>query len=112
MKGPEHPCEGLSRAARQAFDRIASGAQPRSSDRTLADLSEAGLVERHTIEIATRDRFGPIVRYEYSVPIAMHMRWCEWMTRPKRRTKRRATPPQKTVDGLPLFGLSNPRSSN
>ncbi|MGJ4941418.1 hypothetical protein ACQR1W_12665 [Bradyrhizobium sp. HKCCYLS1011] len=102
----KHPCEGMSKAERAAFDRIAAGAPPKSSTQTLSRLIEAGLVERHTTALAA-DRFGQIVRHEYSVPLAAHLNWCEWMTRPKTRVRRKALPKQEPVDELPLFGQPN-----
>jgi hypothetical protein len=92
----------MSKAEKAAFDRIAAGSLPKCSAQTLANLMEACLIERHSVVIA-RDRFGPVVRYEYSVPISVHMRWCEWMICPKRRTKRKSVVPQLAADGLPLF---------
>lgn len=65
---------------------------------------EAGLIERHTVVLA-RDRLGPVVRYEYSVPIPVHIRWCEWMISPKRRAKGKSAVPQRTADDLPLFAV-------
>jgi hypothetical protein len=96
----------MTRAHRNAFDRIAVGAQPESSARTLDRLVEAGLLERRKVTLTAADRFGPVYRYDYSVPISVHISWCEWMTRPKRREKRKPLPPQRPVEELPLFGTA------
>lgn len=102
MESHQHPCEGRTKAEMAAFDRVAAGSPPKCSAQTLANLAEAGLIERHTVVIA-RDRLGPVVRYEYSVPIGAHIQWCEWMTRPKHRAKCRAAPTQQAAEDLPLF---------
>lgn len=104
----EHPCAGMSKAEMAAFDRIAAGGPHRSSTRTLASLMEAGLIDRHSVVVA-RDRLGHVVRYEYSVPVPMHIQWCEWMMRPKHRAKRKSAVQQLTADDLPLFSV--PRSA-
>lgn len=100
----KHPCDGMSEAERNAFDRIAARAPPKSSTQTLDGLVATGLVERHKVCLASPDRFGPICRYDYSVPFPVHMVWCEWMTRPRSRHRRKPAPPQRSVDDLPLFG--------
>lgn len=107
MKKYAHPCEGMSKAEMGAFDRIAAGSPPKCSTRTLARLTEANLIERHSVEIA-KDRLGPVIRYEYSVPIPLHILWCEWMTRPKVRHRYKSLPPQRTADDLPLFRPQGP----
>ncbi len=106
----KHPCDGMAKAERNAFDRIAAGVAMKSSTRTLSRLVDAGLIERHAVELAPADRFGPIVRYEYSVPLQLHIRWCEWMTRPRIRAKRKVALPQRPADDLPLFGFLNART--
>jgi hypothetical protein len=97
------PWDQLTNAQRRAFERIAAGAPPKCSARTLDSLVRAGLVERHKVSLAPADRFGPIYQYAYSVPIAAHMSWCEWFTRPDRRRRRKSLPPQLPIDDLPLF---------
>jgi hypothetical protein len=67
----------MSKAERNAFDRIAAGAPPKSSARTLDSIVATGLVERHKVFLTSPDRFGPIYRYDYSVPVPVHMAWCE-----------------------------------
>jgi hypothetical protein len=98
----EHPCVGMSKAEIDAFDRIAAGGPHRSSTRTLSKLMEAGLVQRHSVAIGPPDRFGPVVRYEYSVSIGAHMQRCEW----KIRSRRKSALPQRVVEELPLFALA------
>lgn len=89
----KHPCDSMKKAEIGAFDRVAAGGAPRCSDRTIARLVERGLIERHLVRVASNDHFGPIVKHEYSVPIALHIEWCDWMTRPKTRSKRGASAP-------------------
>jgi hypothetical protein len=73
----KHPCEGLPKAAGPAFDAMAAGFEPRASTKTLAMLVEHGLIERTDEHIGSSA--GPTLRRpRYSVPIPMHIQWCEW----------------------------------
>jgi len=106
----KHPCDRMSKAEQNAFDRIAAGAPMKNSTRTFSRLVDAGLIERHAVELAPGDRFGPIARYEYSVRLQLHIRWCEWMTRPRIRAKRKVALPQLPAADLPLFGSLSART--
>jgi hypothetical protein len=83
-----HPCEGLSKAAIDAFDMIAAGVPPGCSKETLKLLMERGLVERHMQPVRFNDGLPPSTRFEYSVPYAHHIQWCDWWTA-GRHTRRR-----------------------
>ena len=67
----------LTKAQNEAFERIACSMEPACSGRTITALLDAGLIleSRRTIG---RDALGPIQICEYSVPIPIHMEWCEW----------------------------------
>lgn len=62
----DHPCKGLSRAHRRAFERIAINQFPQAKKMTIDRLLTAGLIQR------TSDGKG------YFVPILVHYRWCQW----------------------------------
>jgi len=102
-----HPCEGLSKAAIDAFDMIAAGVPPRCSKETLKLLMERGLVERHMQPARFNDALPPSTHVAYSVPYAHHIQWCDWWTA-GRRTRRRMSPVKRkkkfgpTDPGLPL----------
>lgn len=106
----ENPCEGLSKSEVQAFERIAFNMPPQCSAKTIKKLLDAGLIERHQQVLAV-DRLGPVVRYEYSVPIALHFQWCEYRSRPKSKGRRSKPAVVAEIDDLPLFrygGKSQP----
>ena len=97
-----NPCEGMSKSEAQAFERIAFGASQRCSEGTIKKLLDAGLIERHEVIIAV-DRLGPVLKYEYSVPIAIHFQWCEYKSKPKAKSRRAKPSPVASVGDLPLF---------
>lgn len=73
-----HPCKGMSKAARRAFERIAVSAPPFAAKATIKALIDRSLIERGEDRYLGNDRFGAITIPSYSVPIAIHMQWCAW----------------------------------
>jgi hypothetical protein len=73
----EHPCEGLSRAARDAFERIAVNQFPACQWPVLDELLFAGVVLRGPDEIR-RDAMGVYRVPSFCVAIGIHAQWCAW----------------------------------
>jgi hypothetical protein len=84
-----HPCEGLSAAARRAFDEIAAGNVPKASARTLDRLVELGLVERTVHLTHFADGLPAARTYVFSVSIPLHIAWCEHTTSARKPIVRR-----------------------
>jgi hypothetical protein len=74
----DHPCKGLPRAARHAFEVLTIGQQPQCTPKTLVLLLERGLIERDDDRIVGRDCFGLVTISEYFVPLHVHHQFCEW----------------------------------
>lgn len=75
----DHPCKGMTKAQRQAFEQVACGdGLPSAMPKTLAKLVERGLIQRATDKVLGRDQLGVIAIPQYFVPLAIHMQWCEW----------------------------------
>ena len=64
-------------AQRRAFEIIAINLFPRCRPATIDALVARGLVTVQQRQIA-RDRFGPIMVPDYSVPPDIHRQWCAW----------------------------------
>jgi hypothetical protein len=88
-----HPCDGLSRAATDAFDAIAAGMPPGCSKKTLALLLERGLVERRAHQVWFKDGLPPSTLFEYWVPYVYHIQWCDWAV--DSRTRQRSSPAKR-----------------
>lgn len=73
----DHPCKGMTKAQRAAFERIAIGQPPMAAHKVLLKLRERGLVD-YTDKIVGRDALGKIIVPEWFVPFAIHAQWCEW----------------------------------
>jgi hypothetical protein len=73
-----HPTHRLSRAATEAFERIAICQPHRASSRTLRALLDRRLIVQTGTKILGRDRFGVIAVPVYEVPLAVHYQWCCW----------------------------------
>jgi hypothetical protein len=73
----EHPCKGMTKKQREAFERIATNQQPGATHKTLVALREAGLID-YTNRIVGQDALGKITVPEWFVPNHVHMQWCEW----------------------------------
>jgi len=65
-----HPVReaGGTQTHERAFEAVATGQRPRCTALTLHWLEQRGLIERHPSDQ------GP----KFSVPIAVHIAWCEW----------------------------------
>lgn len=74
----EHPCKGMTPAQRRDFERIAIGQPPLGGYRTIEKLKARGLVEDGPTVVVGRDRFGPVTRPSWYVPLPFHARWCRW----------------------------------
>lgn len=72
-----HPCEGLSRAQREAFEAIAVNQPPAASQRTLDALLRRGLIVKGEDQ-TQRDALGFYKIPTYYVPLPIHRAWCEW----------------------------------
>jgi hypothetical protein len=97
------PNSGDDRSQRALNVGEVAGAPPAGSARTLDCLVQAGRVERRKVPLGPTEGFRPVYQYVSSVPIAIHMSWSEWITRPRVRRRCKSVPPQRSIDGLPLF---------
>lgn len=73
----DHPCKGLSKGAKKAFEAIAISQPTGASQKTLDLLLERGLIERGPDRIF-HDRFGEMRIPQYQVPLPIHYKWCKW----------------------------------
>lgn len=80
----DHPCKGMTRAQREAFERIAIQQPHGATHKTLLALRARGLVD-YNDKVIGRDSLGKITVPEWFVPTAVHMQWCEWCSREIRR---------------------------
>lgn len=75
----EHPCKGMTKRQREAFEQIATGeALPRAMPITLQRLQTNGLIERGPDKVLGRDALGVISIPQYYVPLPVHAQWCQW----------------------------------
>lgn len=72
-----HPCQGLSRAARSAFEQIAVNAAPTCTWHEIDELMAAGLILFGPYEIR-HDAMGLYRIPSFAVPIGIHAQWCAW----------------------------------
>jgi hypothetical protein len=74
----DHPCNGMTKAQRATFERIAISQPPYAGERTLTALLARGVVER--VHRESRDPISGFTFswWEYHVPLPVHMQWCEW----------------------------------
>lgn len=73
----EHPCKGLTKAQREAFERIAVNQPPACKWDTIDALLKAGVIERGPDEMR-RDAMGVFNLPSFYVPLPIHAQWCEW----------------------------------
>lgn len=73
----DHPCKGLSKGARDAFEQIATNQHPRCHWPTLDALTKRGLIERGPDDMR-RDALGTYAIPSFIVPLPVHMQWCQW----------------------------------
>jgi hypothetical protein len=72
----DHPCKGLTKTQREAFERIAINQFPRCPQSTLDALLKRGVIE--CTNEARRDALGSYLVQNYYVPLPVHAQWCEW----------------------------------
>lgn len=73
----DHPCKGMTKGQRAAFERVAINQPPYASDRTLKALLDRGVVTRGEDKVV-RDGLGEFRIPTYIVPLPIHAQWCEW----------------------------------
>lgn len=78
MSGVKHPCSGMTAKQRETFERIASGeALPPATGKTFEKLLARGVIQRDD-DRQLGDRLGKFSIPQYSVPLSVHMQWCNW----------------------------------
>lgn len=78
MKATKHPCDGLTKAQREAFESIAVGQCLGFHFTTYQKLLAKRLIERLPDKVVGKDIFGPIRLPDYQVPLPVHIQWCQW----------------------------------
>lgn len=79
MPRSRHPCAGMTKAQRAAFEAVAVGLPPVATAATCAALIRAGLLVQRWDMVVGRDSFGAAIRVPtYSVPLAVHAAWRDW----------------------------------
>jgi hypothetical protein len=73
----EHPCKGMTKSQREAFERIATNQFPACKWPTLDALMQAGLIERGPDD-TRRDAMGIYYIPSFFVPLPVHAQWCAW----------------------------------
>ena len=73
----DHPCKGLTKAQRAAFEQIAINESAPVGNSTLKPLLERGLIER-VEDMLIPSSMGNIKIAQYRVPLPVHAQWCEW----------------------------------
>lgn len=73
----DHPCKGMTKAQRAAFEQITINERPTASHKTLLALRNAGLID-YRDKVVGRDALGLITVPEWFVPLPVHIQWCEW----------------------------------
>ena len=74
----DHPCKGLSKKQRDAFEAIAISMDRAEHQKTIEALLKRGLIVRGDDKVLGRDHFGLITVPTYYVPLPIHAQWCEW----------------------------------
>lgn len=73
----DHPCKGMTKAQRKAFERIAINVPPYCKWPTIDALLKAGVIERGKDDVR-RDALGSYAIPNFYVPLHIHAQWCEW----------------------------------
>lgn len=73
----DHPCKGLTKSQREAFERVAIGQHPACQWPTIDALLEAGVIERGQDD-TRRDAMGIYHIPSFFVPLPIHAQWCKW----------------------------------
>lgn len=80
-----HPCYGLSKKHREAFEQIGVGQTPYDltdkGKKVLIDLLERELIGYVGMKQLGKDCFGVIEVPEFMVPIPIHYQWCKWCSK-------------------------------
>lgn len=81
----DHPCQGMTQAQREAFERIAVNQQPECKWDTIDALIDARVIERGPSE-TRKDAMGVYHIPSFFVPLPIHAQWCQWCSeRPEGR---------------------------
>lgn len=72
----DHPCKGMTKGQRDAFEQIAINQPPRARDATILKLKLRGLID--IVYETRRVGLGEYKIPVYSVPLPVHMQWCQW----------------------------------
>lgn len=100
----KHPCEAASAAEIEAFDALASGGEPRRSGDAISSLVRRGFLKPTGWKLEPGGADGQLTRHRYTVPIALHLAWCEWALATSFAPRiRSAVPTATTSDQLSLF---------
>jgi hypothetical protein len=73
----EHPCKGLTKAQRDAFEAVAVNQVPNCKWDTIDALLKAGVIERGPDDVRC-DAMGVYHVPSFFVPLPIHMQWCAW----------------------------------
>ena len=73
----DHPCKGMTKRQREAFEAIAISQPPMATHKTLMALRKRGLID-YTNDTIGRDALGAITVPRWFVPLPVHAQWCEW----------------------------------
>ena len=73
-----HQCEGLSIAEIEAFDTLASGSEPFDFGDALSGLARLGYLKATGWTLDSGDESQLQARHRYTIPISLHLAWCEW----------------------------------
>ena len=73
----KHPCNGMTKAQREAFERIATNQIPDCTWPTIDALLKAGVIERGPDDVR-RDAMGVYIIPSFFIPIPIHIQWCAW----------------------------------
>lgn len=77
----KHPCAGLSKVARETFERIAIRDDTGVFGATPKALMKRGLIESYLERLPARKgepAWLAITVTRYRVPLPVHAQWCQW----------------------------------
>jgi hypothetical protein len=73
----DHPCKGMTKAQITTFEKIAVNQPTQSGGKTIDALLAHGVIE-HGKSKKRRDAMGVYEIPTFTVPLLVHMQWCEW----------------------------------
>ena len=80
----KYPFPKLTKKQRRTLDILGCGgfvlSETFQKPKHLLPLLERGLIEVRGEKIICRDAFGEVKVYEYQMPPAIHMQWCEYQS--------------------------------